>query len=104
MGGQIIDVDSDCITEYVFSASDNDMVSPYVSTFVGSGSIHGSTMNVPTYQIMLIGATNASGIGSGNIPIRQGSLKSPAPISSGTACELTNGALVAASNRTLGVQ
>ena len=54
---------------------------------------------------MLIGAMNASGIGGGNTPIRQGSLKSPAPISSVTGCELlTNGTLAAVSNQTLGVQ
>ena len=100
----MVDADSDCIAEYVFSADDNGMVSPYVSTSVGSGSIHGSPTNVPTEEIMLIGATNASGTGGGNTPIRQGSLKSPAPISSGTACELTNKTLAAASNRTLGVQ
>ena len=61
-------------------------------------------MDVPTEEIMLMGATNASGIGGRNDPIRQGSLKSPAHISSGTACELTNGTLAAASNQTLGVQ
>ena len=105
MGGQIADVNSDCIAEYVFSAGDNGMVLPYVSTSVGSGSIHGSPMNVPIEEIMLMGATNASGIGGRNTPITQGSLKSPAPISSGTACELlTNGTLAAASNQTLGVQ
>ena len=61
-------------------------------------------MNVPTEEIMLIGATNTSGTGGGNTPIRQGSLKSLAPISSGTACELTNETLAATSNRTLGEQ
>ena len=68
------------------------------------GSIHGSPTNVPTEEIMLIGVTNASGTGGGKTPIRQGSLKSPAPISFGTACELTNGILVVASNQTLGEQ
>ena len=54
---------------------------------------------------MLIGTTNASGIGGGNTPIKQGSLKSLAPISSVTGCELlTNGTLVVVSNRMLGVQ
>ena len=100
----MVDADSDCIAEYVFSAGDNGMVSPYVSNSVGSGSIHGSPTNVPTEEIMLIGATNASGTGGGNTPIRQGSLKSPAPISSSTACELTNGTLVVVSNPTLGEQ
>ena len=96
---KIADIDSDCIAEYVFSVGDNDMVLPYVSTSVGSGSIHGSPMNVPIEEIMLIGATNASGTGSGNTPIRQGPLKSPAPISSSTACELlTNGTLATMSN------
>ena len=53
---------------------------------------------------MLIGATNALGTGGGNTPIRQGSSKSPTPISSVTGCELlTNGTLAAVSNRTLGV-
>lgn len=70
MGGQIADVDSDCIIDYVFSVDDNGMVSPYVSTFVRSGSIHGSPTNVPTEEIMLIGVTNASGTGGGNTPIR----------------------------------
>ena len=59
---------------------------------------------MPTEEIMLIGATNASGTGGGNTPIRQGFLKRPTPISSGTACELTNGILAVASNRTLGEQ
>ena len=105
MGEQIIDVDSDCIDEYVLSASDNSMVLPYVSTSVRSGSIHGSPTNMPIEEIMLIGAINASGTGGGNTPIRQGSLKSTAPISSGTACELvTDGTLATMSNRTLGVQ
>ena len=101
VGGQIGGTDSDCIAEYVFSAGDNGIVSPYCSTSVGDGSIHGSPMNVPTEEIMLIGVTNASRIGGGNTPIRQGSLKSPTPISLGTACELTNGTLVAVSNQTL---
>ena len=79
-------------------------MSPYCSTSAGDGSIHGSPTNVPTEEIILIGATNASGTGGGNTPIRQGSLKSPAPISSGAACELTNGILAVASNRTLGEQ
>ena len=101
----MVDADSNCIAEYVFLASNNGMVSPYVSASVRSGSIHGSPMNVPTKEIMLIGATNALGTGGGNTPIKQGSLKSLAPISSGTTCELlTNGTLDAASNRTLGVQ
>ena len=105
MGGQIIDTDSNCIAEYVFSASNNGMVSPYVSTSVGSGNIHGSPMKVSIEEIMLIGATNASGTGGRNTPIIQGSLKSPAPISLGTACELlTNGTLAAILNQTLGVQ
>ena len=61
-------------------------------------------MKVPIKEIMLIGATNASGTGGVNTPIRQGSLKSPAPISSVVGCEfLTNGTLVAVSNRALGV-
>ena len=61
-------------------------------------------MKVPIEEIMLIAAINASGIGGGNIPIRQGSLKSPTPISSVTGCELlTNGTLAAVSNRALGV-
>ena len=61
-------------------------------------------MKVPTEEIMLIGATNASGTGGGNTPIRQGSLKSPAPISSVIGCELlTNGTLVTVSNQTLGL-
>ena len=102
VGGQMWDTDSDYIAEYVFSAGDNSIVSPYCSTSVGDGSIHGPPMNVPIEEIMLIGATNTSGIGGGNIPIRQGSLKSPALISSGTTCELTNGTLAAASNQTLG--
>ena len=88
--------------EYVFSAGDNSIVSPYCSTSVGGGSIHGSPTNVPIKEIMKIGVTNTSGTGGGNTPIRQGSLKSPAPISSSTACELTNGTLVVASNQTLG--
>ena len=101
----MVDANSDCITEYVFSVGNNGMVSPYVSTSVGSGSIHGSPTNVPTEEIMLIGAINASGTGGGNTPIRQRSLKSPTPISYGTACELlTNGTLATASNWTLGVQ
>ena len=90
--------------EYVFSAGDNGIVFPYYSTSVGFGSIHRSPTNVPIEEIMLIGATNASGIGGGNTPIRQGSLKSPAPIISSTACELTNGILAGASNRTVGEQ
>ena len=90
--------------EYVFSAGDNGIASPYCSTSMEGGSIHGSPTNVPTEEIMMIGATNASGTGGGNTPIRQGSLKSPAPISSGTACELTNGILAVASNQTLGEQ
>lgn len=54
---------------------------------------------------MLNGATNALGTGGGNTPIRQGSLKSLAPISSVTRCELlTNGTLSTVSNQTLGVQ
>ena len=62
-------------------------------------------MKVLTKEIMFIGAMNASGTGGGNTPIRQGSLKSPAPISLGIECELlTNGKLAAVSNRTLGVQ
>ena len=104
MGGQKVDVDSDSMAEYVFSTGDNDIVSPYCSTSVGGGSIHGSPTNVPTEEIMLIGATKASGTGGENTPIRQGSLKSPTPISSGTTCELTNGTLAVASNRTLGEQ
>ena len=56
-------------------------------------------MKVLTEEIMLISATNASGIGGGNTPIKQGSLKSPAPISLVTGCELlTNETLVAVSN------
>ena len=98
----MVDANSDCIDEYVFLAGDNGIVSPYVSNSVRSGSIHGSPANVPIEEIMLIGATNASGTGSGNTPIRQGSLKSPAAIGSGTACELTNGTLPATSNQTLG--
>ena len=94
----MVDANSDCIAEYVFSAGDNSMVSPYVSNSIRSGSIHGSPMNVPIEEIMLIGAINASGTGDGNTPIRQGSLKSPSPISFGTACEFTNGTLAAASN------
>ena len=85
-------------------AGDNGIVSPYYSSSVGGGSIHGSPMNVPIEEIMLIGATNASGTGGGNTPIRQGSLKTPAPISFGIACELTNGTLATVSNQTLGVQ
>ena len=105
IGGQIGGTDSDCITEYVVSAGDNGIVSPYCSASAGDGSIHGSPMNVPTKEIMLIGATNALGTGGGNTPIRQGSLKSPALISSGTECELlTNGTLPTLSNQTLGVQ
>ena len=100
----MVDADSDCIVEYIFSVGDNGMVLPYFSTSVGSGSIHGSPMNVPTEEIMLIGATKASGIGGENTPIKQGSLKSPAPISSGTTCELTNGTLATVSNQTLGEQ
>ena len=61
-------------------------------------------MDVPTEEIMLMGATNASGTGGGNTPIRQGSFKSPTPISLGTAWELINGTFDAASNQTLGVQ
>ena len=99
----MVDADLDCNVEYIFSASNNGMVLPYVSTSVGSGSIHGSPTNVPTEEIMLIGVTNASGIGGGNTPIRQGSLKSHDPISLGTTCELTNGTLADVSNRTLGV-
>jgi hypothetical protein len=95
---------SDYIAEYVVSAGDNGIVLPYCSTSTGDGSIHGSPMNVPTEEIILIGATNASGTGRGNTPIRQGSLKRPAPISSGAACELTNGILAIVSNRTLGEQ
>lgn len=53
---------------------------------------------------MLIGVTNSSGTSGGNTPIRQGSLKNPAPISSVTGCELlTNGTLAAISNHTLRV-
>ena len=101
----MVDADSDCIAEYIFSAGDNGMVSPYVSTSVKSSSISGSPTKVPIEEIMLISVTNASGIGGGNNPIRQGSLKSPAPINSVTGCELlTNGTLAAISNRTLGVQ
>ena len=66
----MVDADSDCIVEYVFSAGDNGMVSPYVSTSVRSGSIHGSPTNVPIEEIMLIGVTNALGTGGGNTPIR----------------------------------
>ena len=69
-GGQIGDTDSDCIAEYVFSAGDNDIVLPYCSASVGDGSIHGSPTNVPIEEIILIGATNASGTGGGNTPIR----------------------------------
>ena len=58
IGGQIGGTDFDCIAEYVFSTDDNGIVSPYCSTSVGDGSIHGSPMNVPTEEIMLIGATN----------------------------------------------
>ena len=61
-------------------------------------------MDVPIEEIMLMGATNASGTGGGNAPIRQGSLKSPSPISSGTAWEFTNGTLEVVSNRMVGVQ
>ena len=104
VGGQIEDTDLDCITEYVFSAGDNGIVSPYCSTSAGDGSIHGLPTNVPTEEIILMGATNASGTGGGNTPIRQGSLKRPAPISLGATCELTNGILAVASNRTLGEQ
>ena len=100
----MVDAASDCIVEYVFSAGNNGITSPYCSTSVGFGSIHGSPTNVPTEEIMLIGATNALGTGGGNTPIRQGSLKRTAPTSSGTACELTNGTLATASNRTLGEQ
>ena len=100
----MVDADLDCIAEYIFLADDNGMVLLYVCTSVGSGSIHGSPMNVPIEEIMFTGAINASGTGSGNTPIRQGSLKSPTPISSGTAWELTNGTLDVVSKRTLGVQ
>ena len=66
------------------------------------GSIHGSPTKVLTEEIMLIGATNASRTSGGNTPIKQGSLKSPAPINSVTRCELlTNGTLATMSNRTL---
>ena len=70
VGGQIGDTDSDCIAKYVVSVGDNGIVSPYCSTSVGDESIQGSPMNVPIEEIILIGATNASGTGGGNTPIR----------------------------------
>lgn len=61
-------------------------------------------MKVPTEEIMFISATNTSGIGGGNTPIIQGSLKSPPPISLVTRSELlANGTLAVVSNHMLGV-
>ena len=62
----------DGIIEYVLSTSDNGMVSPYCSTSMGFGSIHGSPTNVPTEEIILIRATNASGTGGEIHPLDRG--------------------------------
>ena len=81
---QTLDSVSHCISKYDNLADDNDIVSPWYSTYDGFRITQGSPKWVPTEEILLIGAIMVLGIARGNTPIIQGSLNKPALTSSWT--------------------